>query len=178
MGDADPFRSGYGELVGGLPNKVPENTKFCWRSAGVLLRFWRSGVLVLAFCPPGVLPWRSGGAWRSGFGVLGGLAFWVWRSGRSGVLGPAFLAFWRSGWRSALAFWGLAFCRRSGVLPWRSAGVLAFCLAFWRSAWRSGVLPGVLAFCLAFCLAWVAGGVRFFKGHLENLRAYDFPKAI
>ena len=89
---------------------------FCWRSAGVLVRFWRSGVLVLAFCPPGVLPWRSGGGWRSGFGVLG-----PWRS-ESGVLAP-------------LAFC-LAFC--PGVLE---AGVL---LAFWRSAWRSGVLPGVL----------------------------------
>ena len=122
---------------------------FCWRSAGVLVRFWRSGVLVLAFCPPGVLPWRSGGGWRSGSGVLvpwrsgsgvlGCLAFWVWRSGLPGVLLGVLP--WRSGgWRSA---W------RSGVLAFSISGVLAF----WRSGWRSGVLVGVLAFCLAFCSA-------------------------
>jgi len=101
-----------------------------WRSAGVVLPFWRSGVLVLAFCPlafcPGVLP---------GHGVLV-LAFWV----------PDFLDL---GWAGVLAFWRsrfgvlppLVFC--SGVLPgvlggWRSVGVLAFCLAFWRSLLGKG----------------------------------------
>ena len=111
----------------------------CWRSAGVLVPLWRSGVLVLAFCPlafwSGVLP---------GPGVLG-LAFWgpgvlllaFWVPdfldlGRAGVL-----AFWRSGfWRSAplgVLLWRSAW--RSG--GWRSAGVLAFC---WRSAWCSGAV--------------------------------------
>ena len=112
---------------------------FCRRSAPILA-FWRSRFGVL---PPGVLPWRSGGAWRSGSGVLvpwrsgsgvlGCLAFWVWRSGLPGVLLGVLP--WRSGgWRSAgvLAFC-LAFCRRSGVLQ-----------AFWRSAWRSSVLPCIL----------------------------------
>ena len=99
------------------------------------LAFWvlRSGLpcVLLAFCPC-VL-------------CLLDLAFWVaWRSG-SCVLGC--LAFCL---RSALAFWGLAFCLRSRVLPCvllafsRSACVLLFCL-------RSGVLP-------CWCGRWSSDG--------------------
>ena len=128
------------------PRVMPARFPRTPRSAGVLLAFCRRSAPILAFwrsrfgvLPPGVLPWRSGGAWRSGSGVLvpwrsgsgvlGCLAFWVWRSGLPGVLLGVLP--WRSG-------------------GWRSAGVLAFCLAFCR---RSGVLPGVLVFCLAFCSA-------------------------
>ena len=140
---------------------------FCWRSAGVLLRLWRSGVFDLAFCPlafcPGVLGgagvlglafWSPGvlglafwAAWRSGSGVLGCLAFCL--AFCPGVLGagvlPGVLAFWRS---QSLAFW------RSGVL----VGVLAFWLAFWRSAWRSAQLRVALPPC---CSLHHSGGAIF-----------------
>ena len=115
------------------PRKVPQNTSSACVLLGVLLAFcsilafWRSAFGVL---PPGVLPWRSGVAWRSALvfwgcpRVLpwrsGPLAFWGWRSGPPGVL-PGVLP-WRSG-------------------GWRSARVLAFC-------WRSGVLARVLVFWL------------------------------
>ena len=136
-----------------------------WRSAGVLLRLWRSGVLDLAFCPLAFCPGVLGGA-----GVLG-LAFWS-----PGVLGLAFWAAWRSGSGvlACLAFC-LAFC--PGVLGpgvllafWRSAGVLpgvlAFCwrpgvlLAFWRSAWRSAQLRVALPPC---CSLHQSEGVQFFS---------------
>ena len=91
-----------------------------------LLAFWRPGLpAALAF-------------WRSGFGVLGWLAFCL--AFCPSVLGAGVLAgvlaFWRSG---VLAFW------RSGVLAFWRSGVLAFCLAFSRTPsvlafWRSGVL--------------------------------------
>ena len=121
---------------------------FCLRSAP----FLRSRVLDFAFCPLAFCPCVLGGPcvlglafWAPCVLCLLDLAFWVaWRSG-SCVLGC--LAFCL---RSALAFWGLAFCLRSRVLPCvllafsRSACVLLFCL-------RSGVLP-------CWCGRWNSDG--------------------
>ena len=121
---------------------------FCLRSAP----FLRSRVLDFAFCPLAFCPCVLGGPcvlglafWAPCVLCLLDLAFWVaWRSG-SCVLGC--LAFCL---RSALAFWGLAFCLRSRVLPCvllafsRSACVLLFCL-------RSGVLP-------CWCGRWSSDG--------------------